>query len=30
MRKILTELTSVSIFLYFVWEAATAWLDGWC
>ena len=27
VRKIAPELTSVLIFLYFLWEAATAWLD---
>ena len=30
MRKIVTELTSVPIFLYFMWDAATAWLDERC
>ena len=23
-------LTSVPVFLYFMWDAATAWRDGWC
>ena len=27
LRKIVTELTSVPIFLYFMWDATTAWLD---
>ena len=30
MRKIDPELTSVPIFLYFMWDAATAWLDEHC
>ena len=30
VRKIVAELTSVPIFLYFMWDAATAWLDEWC
>lgn len=30
LRKILPELTSVPIFLYFMWDVATAWLDKWC
>ena len=29
LRKIVGELTSVSIFLCFMWDAATAWLDEW-
>ena len=29
LRKIIAELTSVSIFLYFMWDATTAWLDKW-
>ena len=27
VRKISPELTSLPIFLYFIWDAATAWLD---
>ena len=27
VRKIAHELTSVPIFLYFMWNAATVWLD---
>ena len=27
LRKIVTELTSVPIFLYFMWDATTAWLE---
>ena len=27
MRKIIAELTSVPIFLYFMWDAITVWLD---
>ena len=27
VRKIVPELTSVSIFLFFVWDASTAWLE---
>ena len=30
VRKISPELTSVLIFFYFMWDAATAWLDDWC
>ena len=30
VRKIGPELTSVPIFLYFMWDVASAWLDGWC
>ena len=30
LRKIVTELTSVPIFLYFMWDAATAWLHKPC
>ena len=30
LRKIVAELTSVPIFLYFMWHAATAWLDERC
>ena len=30
MRKIGPELTSVPIFLYFMWDATTVWLDEWC
>ena len=30
VRKIGPELTSVPILLYFMWDAATAWLDEWC
>ena len=30
VRKIGPELTSVPIFLYFTWDAATAWLDEQC
>ena len=29
VRKIDPELTSVPIFLYFMWVTATAWLDEW-
>ena len=29
VRKIVTELTTVPMFLYFMWDAATAWLDEW-
>ena len=29
VRKIVPELTSVPIFLYFMWDAATVWLDEW-
>ena len=28
VRKIDPELTSMPILLYFMWDAATAWLDG--
>ena len=30
VRMIGPELTSVPVFLYFMWDAATAWLDEWC
>ena len=30
MRKIGPGLTSVPIFLYFIWDIATAWLDKRC
>ena len=30
VRKITTELTSVPVFLYFMWGAITAWFDSWC
>ena len=30
VRKIGPELTSMSIFVYFVWDTTTAWLDEWC
>ena len=30
VRKIGPELTSVPIFLYFMWDTATAWLDELC
>ena len=30
LRKIVAELTSVSVFLYFMWDTATAWLDERC
>ena len=30
VRKIVAELTSMPIFLYFMWDAATAWLDEPC
>ena len=30
VRKIGPELTSVAVFLYFMWGAATAWLDEQC
>ena len=30
VRKIVAELTSVPIFLYFMWDAATVWLDEQC
>ena len=30
VRNIVAELTSVPILLYFMWDAATAWLDKWC
>ena len=30
VSKIVTELTSLRIFLYFVWNATTAWLDEQC
>ena len=30
VRKIVSELTFVPIFLYFMWDAATAWLDEQC
>ena len=30
VRKISPELTPVPIFLYFMWDAATAWLDKRC
>ena len=30
VQKIGPELTSVPIFVYFMWDATTAWLDKWC
>ena len=30
LRKIVAELTSVPIFLYFMWDITTVWLDEWC
>ena len=30
LRKIVTELKSVPVFLYFMWDDSTAWLDEWC
>ena len=30
LRKIVTELTSMPLFLYFMWDAATVWLDEQC
>ena len=30
VTKLVTKLTSVPIFLYFMWDAATVWLDEWC
>ena len=30
VRKTGTELSSVPVFLCFMWDAATAWLDEWC
>ena len=30
VRKIGPVLTSVPIFLYFMWDAPTTWLDKWC
>ena len=30
VRRIGSELTSMPILLYFMWDAATAWLDEWC
>ena len=30
VKKIVTELTSLPTFLYFLWDAITAWLDVWC
>ena len=30
MGEIGPELTSVPVFLYFMWDAATAWLVEWC
>ena len=29
VRKIVVKLTFVPIFLYFMWDATTAWLDEW-
>ena len=30
VRKIGPQLTFVPVFLYFTWDAATAWLYQWC
>ena len=30
LRKIVAELTSVPTFLYFMWDATTAWINKWC
>ena len=30
VRKTVPELTSMPIFLYFMWDAAIAWLDKGC
>ena len=30
LRKIVAEITSIPILLYFMWDAATAWLDELC
>ena len=30
VKKIVPELTSVPIFLNFMWDATKAWLDKWC
>ena len=30
LRKIVPELTPVPIFLCFMWDATSLWLDEWC
>ena len=30
LRKIVVELISVPIILYFMWDASKAWHDEWC